>query len=93
MGEQYVNLERARNTKKTVVVDPFNRVLQPGDPQASFREKVYESAPASSKNTKNLRFPCPHCDKNFCRVHRVVQHLQKGKVINPKHWKFLWLNF
>ena len=77
MGEQYVDLERARNTKKCVVVDPFNRVMQPGEPSQAFREKLYENAPPANDG-RDTRFPCPKCSKSFGRLHTVVQHLVKG---------------
>jgi len=77
MGEQYVDLERARNTKKCVVVDPFNRILVPGVPSPAFREKLYENAPPANDG-RDTRFPCPKCSKSFGRLHTVVQHLTKG---------------
>jgi|FrelakmetLWP11LW_1041352.scaffolds.fasta_scaffold116729_1 hypothetical protein len=75
MGEQYVDLERARS-KKTAFVDPFNRVMARGEPSVEYKEKLYDIAP--STQARCTRFPCTKCDKSFGKLQTVVEHLVKG---------------
>ena len=77
MGEQYADLERSRNGRKTVLVDPFSQAVEPGHPSQEFREKLFEKR-ASPILARSYRYPCVKCKKAFGKLNTAVHHLTKG---------------